>query len=139
MECRTFIAASRCSYRFASLVYMWGSPWGRRDSGREKVPVAVEGSTPGVLQLSWEHLWKAGFSGVRKEEGSSSLLLWLPGVQSSGCSCPCRFGLHIKMDQVSRDSSGALFSSIFNQKQKVIEFREKTKELEEDLMLNGKS
>lgn len=139
MECLTFIAASRCSYRFASLVYIWGSPWGRRDSDREKVPVAVEGSTPGGLQVSWEHLWKAGFSRVRKEEGSSSLLLWLPGVKSSGCSCPCRFSLYIKMDEVSWDNSGALFSSIFNRKQKVIELREETDDLEEELMLNGKS
>lgn len=139
MECRTFIAAARCSYRFASLVYIWGSRWGRRGSDGEKVPVAVEGSTPGVLQVSWEHLWKAGFPGVRKEGGSFSLLLWLPGVKSSGCSCPCRFSLHIKMDKVFWDSSGALFSSIFNRKQKVIELGEETKELEEALMLNVNS
>lgn len=68
MESRTFAAVARCRHRFASLVYIWGSRWGRRDSDREKVPVAVEGPAPGLLRVS-DHLWKVGFSGVRKEEG----------------------------------------------------------------------
>lgn len=37
------------------------------------------------------------------------------------------------MDKVFWDSSGALFSFIFNRKPKVIELREETKELEENL------
>lgn len=43
------------------------------------------------------------------------------------------------MDQVLWDSSAALFSSVFHRKQKVVELREVTKELEEKLIMNGKS
>lgn len=45
----------------------------------------------------------------------------------------------MKIDEVFWDSSAALFSFVFHRKQKVVELSEAAKEVEENLIMNGKS
>lgn len=166
MECRTFIAVARCRYRFAFACLHLGFSvgeerlWqGERAHGcgrmHSRTPVGLVGI---IVYGNWDslELERRRDSKVQQTQGHQiAILQWDHHCVPLLCHCGSLVWsgqavyvfeeVKTKVQPPPDDGLsllgelGSLFSSVFHRKQKVAELSEATKELEENLIMNGKS